>query len=52
MRAFLATCACFSSTILVVLVATWRRVGELADRFEDQPPGSCGCCDASSKAVP
>lgn len=40
MRAFVATCAALWSTIFVALVASWRRIVELADRFEDQLLGS------------
>jgi transposase len=51
MRAFLATCAGLWSTILVVLVATWRRIVELASPFEGQLTGSGGRFSASSEAV-
>ena len=40
MRGHLATCAALWSTILVAQVESWRRMVELADRFEDQLLGS------------
>ena len=51
MRAFLATCAALWSTIFVALVASWRRIVELADRFEDQLLGSREHFSTSLKAA-
>lgn len=51
MRAFFATCAGLWSTILGVLVATWRRIVVLASRFEGQMTGSGGGFSASQEAV-